>query len=251
MSRIQNFLQISRANGPLWTILYFSERVFGENMRQKRIAFEIKNKLQGFNTIQYNLKEWSNYNWSGGGEEWSDSGEWKKSLINKILLKYIQPKRNVLEIGPGGGRWSIILAELSQKLILVDLTEKSIEHCRNKLKQFPHCEYHINNGYDLSFIKDESINYIWSFDVFVHISPADTEKYLKAFNDVLAKDGIAIIHHPAAGGIIGGFRSSMTNDFFLTLLKKYNFEVIHQLDSWEENHSVRKFMDMITIFKKT
>ena len=251
MTKLSTFFQLLKSNGLLWALLYLAERIFGESFKQKRITLEIKDKLPGFNTVQYNHKEWSNYNWSQEGEEWSDSEAWKKSLLNEVLLRYIQPNKIVLEIGPGAGRWSVILAPLSQKFILVDLTEASIQHCKKKLQQFTNCVFYANNGSDLSFLKNESVDYVWSFDVFVHISPSDTELYLKALYPVLVKDGIGIIHHPAEGGFKGGFRSSTTNELFCALLKKYNFEIVLQFDSWGENHSVREFKDMITVFRKT
>ena len=68
----------------------------------------------------------------------------------------------------------------------------------------------------------------------------------------LSPAGIAIIHHPAIGGIRGGFRSSVTNDLFCQLLKKHNLKLIHQFDSFgkDEAFSVQTYGDMITVFGK-
>ncbi|MBA4058231.1 MAG: hypothetical protein C0490_26175, partial [Marivirga sp.] len=219
---------------------------------KKRMTLEISRGLPGFNTIDYNFKEWSKYDWSRQGEEWTESEQWKSALVDEIIKAYFKPGGVILEIGPGAGRWSTILAELSSQLILVDMTEKAIELCKYKLDIYSHCEFYRNNGSDLSFLKDDSIDYVWSYDVFVHIAPRDSENYLKGLSLILKKGGIGIIHHPAAGGFKGGFRSSMTNDVFCRLLAKYKFEVIDQKDSWGKDNafSLQEFQDKITIFRK-
>src|SRR5687767_8340994 len=129
MTRFQIIRHLIRANGLYWFSLYILERAFGNFtsfFQQERYSREVSHRLPGFNTILYNHKEWRDYDWSKGGEEWSDSQAWKQSLISEVMLKYIMPDKVVLEIGPGGGRWSETLASVSRKLVLVDLTEKSI-----------------------------------------------------------------------------------------------------------------------------
>ena len=244
-----------RSNGVLWFSLYTLERFFGwitHYFYIQRINLEIAKHLPGFNTKYYNYKEWSNYNWSNEGEEWTDSKTWKSALLENTIHKYFLPQKSILEIGPGAGRWSGVLAELAQSLTLVDITEVSINRCKEKLKNYSSCKYYVSKGNDLSFLENNSIDYIWSFDVFVHIAPTDTESYMKELSRVLRQNGIGIIHHPAAGGHKGGFRSSTTNHFFRSILTKYQFTVLNQFDSWGENNSfsVKTFDDMITVFKK-
>lgn len=243
-----------KENRPIWVLLYAGERLFKASpfFRRQRVRWEIFRKLPGFNTTQYNYKEWSHYDWSHQGEEWTDSTAWRQALIEEVLKANLQPNSTVLEIGPGAGRWSETLATLSKKLILVDLTERSIAHCRKRLKAHQHVAYHQNNGRDLSFLSRDSVDFVWSFDVFVHLSPGDTAKYLEGIKKILSPAGIAIIHHPAMGGARGGFRSSVTNDLFCQLLKKHNLKLIHQFDSFGKDNafSVQTYGDMITVFGK-
>ncbi len=53
------------------------------------------------NTVKNNLKAWSEWNWSKKGEEWSNTPEWKESLITHVLIPNIPMGSRVLEIGPG------------------------------------------------------------------------------------------------------------------------------------------------------
>jgi ubiquinone/menaquinone biosynthesis C-methylase UbiE len=241
-----------KANGLMWTFLYTLERLFDKRFFNKRIELEIQRKLPGFNTTSYNFKEWSNYNWSQGGEEWNDSEPWKKSLREEVLLTYIRPGFTVLEIGPGAGRWSLTLASISKKLILADLTENALRACRKKLSEFSNCVYYQNDGKSLPMVDDGSIHYVWSYDVFVHISPRDTQAYLTELKRVLVKRGIAVIHHPAAGGFKGGFRSSVTNELFCAYLNDLHLEILHQITRWGQNHefTLSDYSDIITVFRK-
>ena len=255
MNKLKSIVQLINANGVYWFVLYLAERAVGKATLfffHTRIALEIRRKLPGFNTKEYNYKEWSNYDWSREGEEWTDSESWKNALVEDLIVPYIKPGSTVLEIGPGGGRWSVILAGLSARLILVDMTEKAIEHCKKRLQTFSNCVFHRNNGADLSFLNKESVDFVWSFDVFVHIAPADVEGYLEGLSNVMVKNGIGVIHHPSIGGVKGGFRSSVTNGLFCQLLKKNNFEIVRQLNAWGKNKefSVHDYEDMITVFKK-
>jgi ubiquinone/menaquinone biosynthesis C-methylase UbiE len=241
-------------NGLHWTVLLFAEKVLrSHRARDRRILLEITERLPGFNTRSYNRKEWRNYDWStGGGEEWTESEAWKRSLVNDVMLRFIQPGKTILEIGPGAGRWSTVLASISRKLILVDLTEKSIQTCKERLSKYDHCVYVVNNGNSLSFLGENSVDYLWSFDVFVHIAPADTLKYLKELHRVFAPGATGIIHHPAAGGIKGGFRSSVTNEMFCEFLRECNFSIQQQIYTWGRSNqfSVAGHKDVITVFTK-
>jgi ubiquinone/menaquinone biosynthesis C-methylase UbiE len=241
-----------KANGLTWAFLYAAERLINKRIFYKRAELEIQRKLPGFNTTAYNYKQWTNYNWSRGGEEWSDSEPWKKSLREEVLLTYIKPGFTVLEIGPGAGRWSFTLASISKKLILVDLTENAINTCKIKLSEFSNCVYRKNDGRSLSFLDDDSIHYVWSYDVFVHVSPHDTEAYLTELHRVLVRDGIAVVHHPAAGGLQGGFRSSITNELFCSYLKGRQFQIIRQITQWGASNefTLSDYSDIITVFRK-
>jgi ubiquinone/menaquinone biosynthesis C-methylase UbiE len=254
MRKIKVLAHVLNANGLTWFGLYLLE-ILTQRVTplfyHKRIAFETKKQLPGFNSAIYNYKEWSRYDWSKGGEEWSASEQWKESLVKHVIEVFMPQSGVILEIGPGGGRWSEILARRSSELILVDLTEKAIEGCREKLSRYSHCRYFKNDGSDLSFIANSSVDFIWSFAVFVHIAPTDVEAYVNQFARILKSGGTALIHHATQGTSKEGFRSSLTNDLFLAFLKDRNFTVVTQISSWGTDKTFHlSGDDVITIFKK-
>src|SRR5215210_2549727 len=67
---------------------------------------------------------WSQWDWSGGGDEWNESPEWKASLVEHVLCATMPRGGTILEIGPGAGRWTEHLHELADRLILVEATEE-------------------------------------------------------------------------------------------------------------------------------
>jgi ubiquinone/menaquinone biosynthesis C-methylase UbiE len=202
--------------------------------------------------IARNYQTWQNWNWERGGEEWTVSPEWKRSLIKEIMLKYIEPEKSVLEIGPGAGRWTESLQKIAMSLILVDLSDKCIDFCKQRFHHCDNIQYFVNNGASLDFIQDETVDFIWSFDVFVHINPSDTEKYIKEFSRILVSGGRGIIHHPAEGGQHGGARSKITAELFSDMLKRYGLALVAQFDSWGEKgeFDVRFHHDTVTVFEK-
>ena len=119
-------------------------------------------------TVNENKRIWNQYDWSrGAGEEWTrdaqtykdlDPNTWKTSLINEMMLKYIKNGSTILEIGPGAGRWTEILQKLADKLILADISEKSLALCRERFRGLENIEYYLIEG-RLDFIADNVIKF--------------------------------------------------------------------------------------------
>jgi len=219
----------------------------------------IKDKLAGdvLDLPSYSLKEnrkiWNSYNWSQKGEEWTydaeNSGDFKINLL-EIMQKYIRPNSTILEIGPGAGRWTVYLQKLAKKLIAVDIAPNAIRECKKNLgSDIKNIDFHIIDNIDLKFIVDNSIEYVWSYDVFVHINPSDAEKYVTEFARILKKDGIAIIHHankyesPAVAR--KGWRTKLDENLMRQYVTNTGFEMIEQ-----NKELPHKKGDIISIFKK-
>jgi SAM-dependent methyltransferase len=156
------------------------------------------------NTIEDNLKTWDQeHHWVRDGDEWDGQAEfagvpykdWKSALVENLLLPNANPDTCVLEIAPGHGRWSEILAERCKELTLVDLSPSCIEFCKKRLSSYEHVHYFTTNGKILPGVPDGSIDFLWSFDSFVHMSPEVIQAYLHEANRVLCSGGKAVLHH--------------------------------------------------------
>jgi SAM-dependent methyltransferase len=251
MGRVGSLRAHLRERGVSWTALYAARRAIQSVLQRvdaRIIAIERRRFITGpstvsaaYHTVEENRVLWNQWDWSQLGEEWTeharndrglDPQEWKQALIDRMLRKYVQPGQTVLEIGPGAGRWSAVLAPLCQRLILADIAEQCLVICRKRFADRTNIEYHLITDGTLGFVPDESLDAVWSYDVFVHINPTDIERYLAELSRILKLGGVAVIHH--AGEYASqrtateGFRSHMNAAFFAHLVGKHGLNVVEQ-----------------------
>jgi SAM-dependent methyltransferase len=153
--------------------------------------------------VETNRQIWEEgWDWSRAGEEWSSWWGGTPALWYGGLLPRIHaflPAETILEIGPGFGRWTDYLRDACERLVVVDLAEKCIEHCRQRFGDAPNIDYHVNDGRSLAMVDDESIDFAFSFDSLVHAEADVLEAYLTQLAAKLKPDGIAFLHHSTAG----------------------------------------------------
>lgn len=206
-------------------------------------------------SVDKNRSIWSSWDWSRGGDEWNDFDEpeqWKAALVDEVLLPHLGDARAILEIGPGAGRWSEILQPRAKRLVLVDVTERALELCRERLGEAANVEYVLSEGGAFPEVEDDSIDWVWSFDAFVHIAPLDVASYLGEIARVLRPSGTALIHHSGRLVRFPGWRSPMTALLFAQLARERGLEVTRQFDSWSDGRfGVRANHDVITVLRKS
>ena len=154
--------------------------------------------------VEENLRVWQrDYDWSGTGDEWSAPWgsaevEWCWTILPRIH-RYV-PCKSILEIAPGFGRWTQYLQYLCQRLDVVDLTPKCIEHCRSRFRDSSNITYHVNDGRTLCMIADDSLDFAFSFDSLVHVEADVIDSYLQELSHKLTTDGIGFLHHSNLAG---------------------------------------------------
>ena len=208
------------------------------------------------NSADENRERWNRWDWSQMGEEWTASDAWKQALVDEVLLPTIPAGGTVLEIGPGGGRWSVLLAPRAQRLVLVDVAQKPLDLVAERLKDSDNVEYVLTDGSALKGVGDASVDAVWSFDVFVHVAPGDQAGYLGEIARVLRPGGVAAIHH-ADGRNRGlapsrdGWRAPMTAELFATLARERGLAVERVVRSFGEGrHALGGFGDAITVLRR-
>lgn len=161
-------------------------------------------------TLEENYNFWNhNYHWDRyGGDEWSarwggPDVQWTWSLLPRLAP--LLPTGTLLEVGPGFGRWSEYLKGLSRRLILVDLSEKCIHACKQRLGS-EGVEYFVNDGRSLKGVQDRSVDLIFSFESLVHTEAEVMEAYLQEFSRVLKPEGAGFVHHSNLGAYPGYYR---------------------------------------------
>jgi ubiquinone/menaquinone biosynthesis C-methylase UbiE len=103
----------------------------------------------------------------------------------------------MLEIGPGGGRFTEILLPKCDHLIAADTSPTMLDILRER---FPSAGEKLQcmllDGKGLSAVDDASVDAAFSYGVFVHLQHWDIFNYLCEFARVLKPGGRAIIQHP-------------------------------------------------------
>jgi SAM-dependent methyltransferase len=269
MSRLTKYQGYVRDRGIAWTTLYAIRMAGAKFVRlvdRPITRIEQRKFLTGddtvsaeYNSLAENRHRWDVHDWSRLGEEWTDGArirkgldpqEWKNALVDGMLRKHVPAGGTVLEIGPGGGRWTEFLQPLAQRLILADISEKCLSLCEERFQACDNIEYRFIADEGLAFLDEASIDCIWSYDVFVHINPTDIDAYLRDFRRILKPGALAVVHH--AGGDYGTaaqrrefFRSYMDRDFFAHLLDKHGLELIEQ-----DGELAHMPGDVISVFRK-
>src|SRR6202035_295358 len=114
--------------------------------------------------------------WLQWGDPEDPSNPALQAIRDRWLLPYVDPGRIGLEIGPGGGRWTRYLLGFRQ-LYVVDYHAELLAELR---KNFPH--NHIveilNNGTDFPGVPPASVDFVFSFGVFVHLNLDIIRAYL-------------------------------------------------------------------------
>jgi SAM-dependent methyltransferase len=255
VNRLNELRVLRNANGLLWATYFLVNRAaaavaaFADARMQTR---EQRFRLPGINSVSRNRELWDRADWAQKGEQWSPSDEWKQGLASETFSKYVPANAVVLEIGPGAGRWSELLQPGARELVLVDISPRCLQLCRERFDGCTNVTYHMVQSPSLQMLSDASIDFMWSFDVFVHIAPADTTSYLNELARVMRRDAIGIIHHPGQGRTHGGYRSAVTAEWFIAAVKAAGLQFVRQFDSWGENgqFDVRLHRDAITVFRR-
>ncbi|HEX3874231.1 MAG TPA: class I SAM-dependent methyltransferase [Solirubrobacteraceae bacterium] len=226
-------------------------------VEQRRLVLGPAHRAWRGNSVIVNRDRWNGWDWTRAGEEWTASPEWKDALIGDVLDRLIPDRAVLVEIGPGAGRWSRALLGHATKLILVDVSSRPLDLCRREFAGAENVEYVLCAGSDLAGVAADSVDGIWSFDVFVHIAPVDQAGYLDEISRVLRPGGVAVIHH-ADGRNRGhrpsrhGWRAPMSRGLFAALAADRGLAVERQFDSWGPSgeFDLSAYADAFTVLRK-
>ena len=102
---------------------------------------------------------------------------------------------------------------------------------------------------------NNSVQFIWSFDSFVHIEPDITAAYMAEFARVLSPGGRCVIHHPGTPSFsqrANGGRSELTSQLVARLASGHGLAVLSQVDSWGPGlrSNTKLFADCVSTLEK-
>lgn len=127
------------------------------------------------------------------------------ALIHEWLADFTN--KTVLEIGCGIGRITEFLAQNFAEVFAVDISEEMIKKGRERFKNADNINFIANNGKNYP-IKNESIDFVFSYIVFQHMpNKKVVEENFKEIKRVLKENGIAKIQ-------VRGLPTSKLNWFY-------------------------------------
>jgi len=234
-----------------WIILYIIYKVTrGKIMVLERALRKIEYEkhilgnwtiISHTHTRTWNKQNWDSYDWKGNGEEWTrdaarykniNPARWKRTLLKTYLVPYIHSRQQALEIGCGAGRWTAEIAPRVLRLYACDISPVAISVCRKRLSRLHNIQYKIVSDNLLSFLDNGSVDFAWSYDVFVHINANDMAIYIRSLKRVLKPGAYCVIHHAGEykDDIIReqGLRSWMSSEFFADIAHAEGLRVIKQ-----------------------
>lgn len=144
--------------------------------------------------IEEHIESHQDYWW---GCQWGDpcSQPALSAVVERYITPYLRSHLVVMEIGPGGGRWTQFLVG-ARELVLVDLNPEFFAYLRARFKDAPAklTFYHTHDS-ELDGVASESIDFAFSFGAFVHIDPEDIASYVGHLQRVLKPGGRAVIQY--------------------------------------------------------
>jgi ubiquinone/menaquinone biosynthesis C-methylase UbiE len=245
-----------RENGLLWTMqmgVYYLGSGIADASFAAAARRRVAHGLPGMNSARMNKLIWDRWDWGAKGEEWSISPEWKTSVIKSFLNPNVPPNNDVVEIGPGAGRWTEVLIDRCRQVRAIDISETCVEVCTARFAKANNATFIVGSGADLASEPDASADAIWSFDVFVHINKAQFAPYTREFARVLRPGGRGVIHHGSVAGVNGGWRSDATTADVAKFITEAGLTVETQTTEWSDEgqeFQAGLYKDVITVFSK-
>jgi ubiquinone/menaquinone biosynthesis C-methylase UbiE len=204
--------------------------------------------------VTRNLATWDrDYSWPEDGDEWDGQAkscgvpysQWKESLVQCLLVPHIKDQEHVLEIGPGHGRWTEFLVGLAGRVTIVDISANCLDFCRRRFRAYSNVDYVLTTGDRLPGVAMDGVNFVWSYDAFVHMDRNVVGAYLGEIRRVLKIGGSAIIHHSNVDNPddhkqdeAAGWRSAMNAELIRELAEKADLRVSSQSAYWDEERKI-------------
>jgi SAM-dependent methyltransferase len=173
------------------------------------------------------------------GLEWGDPEESPplRWVRGHFLKPYVTPETTVVEIGPGGGRWTRYMLH-AKRIYAVDFYQEMLDELRQKVAA-PNVTFVRNNGTDFPGIPDASVDLVFSFGAFVHLDVELIDAYLRNMKRLLKPDSVVVLHYADKTKPLGARNRGFSDndpERMRALVRSHGYE-IHEEDTGTMWHS--------------
>jgi SAM-dependent methyltransferase len=173
---------------------------YGANLIARRLGYEVRPwrvdpKAEGFiGYIEQARKAGLDVNdWQEQVLGWVPA----RPQLERVVFPHLRPDSIVVELGPGTGRFSrLIAAQLPEgQLRLVDHSPFVVEFLARYFQSNPRVSTHLNDGASLPFAEDGWADLVFSAGTLIALSLGTIDLYLREFRRVLKLGGLAIFDY--------------------------------------------------------
>jgi SAM-dependent methyltransferase len=168
-----NNVDYNRALWDAYSTEWTKDKIFIEN--------EGIDKNEGGNYIQYLGDEWGRV---------SDVEE----IVKDYILAFVDKNTKIGEIGTGGGRVVSKVAGSVKEFYCFDISIGMLENAKKALTEFKNINYVLLETAKLPDDQKSSFDFLYSFDVFVHLNLHVIWQYFQEIHKSLKPNGKAFIH---------------------------------------------------------
>jgi SAM-dependent methyltransferase len=127
------------------------------------------------------------------GEEWANAADVDR-VVEEFIYPFISPDSVAAEIGVGGGRIAVRVAPKIARLVCLDISPQMLERARTALSAHANVELILQDGPGLPRKLSGRLDFIYSFDVFLHLDLHTMWKYVQEMSLALRPGGRALLH---------------------------------------------------------
>ncbi len=183
------------------------------------------------------------YRWDGSVQQTTGSNA---RFADRFLKPHLQDRYDykVLELSPGGGRFTAELIRYAKALDLLDMNQACLDICLERFKYFPiELNTYVNDGQSCEMLAGHEYDLIACFDSMVHMHPEVIEGYVTQLGALLLPGGIMWLDHSGKGAREVGHRTAMTDGLMVEIGERAGLVLLEQ--RFRNDH------DCITVFTKT
>lgn len=190
--------------------------------------------------VEWNRQRWGQRSgWQSHdqyGYRWGRGTQQSVGQIAQLADEFFRPHTHgrydlrILELAPGGGRFTAELLRYASAMCLVDLNEASLEICRERFAFVPTpISYALTDGQSFDAVPaGAGWDAVVSFDSMVHMHPEVIHRYVASLAALLAPSGFAWLDHSGKGLREAGHRTAMTDELMVEFAEAAGLSVVSQ-----------------------
>jgi cyclopropane fatty-acyl-phospholipid synthase-like methyltransferase len=114
-------------------------------------------------------------------------------MRDHFLTPYVSPGATIVEIGPGGGRWTRYMLS-ARRIYAVDYHQELLDELRSRFNR-PNITFVKNSGDDFPGVPDGAADLIFSFGCFVHLDIDIIDRYLANMRRLLKPESNVVLQY--------------------------------------------------------